>query len=157
MLDMGFEPDIRKIVSQVRPDRQTLMWSATWPREVQNLAQDFLNNYVQVNVGSLHLHANPDIKQKVEILDEAEKEERLIEILVENKRKRSLVFSETKRKVDELCRIIDRKGVDCMAMHGDKVQREREKVLQGGFWGILYRNCWAMLLTMATILKLGRR
>ena len=48
MLDMGFEPQIRKIVSQIRPDRQTLMWSATWPKEVQGLAKDFLRNYYQV-------------------------------------------------------------------------------------------------------------
>lgn len=49
MLDMGFEPQIRKIVSQIRPDRQTLMWSATWPKEVQALARDFLHNYYQVH------------------------------------------------------------------------------------------------------------
>ena len=49
MLDMGFEPQIRKIVSQIRPDRQTLMWSATWPNEVQQLARDFLQNYYQVS------------------------------------------------------------------------------------------------------------
>lgn len=48
MLDMGFEPQIRKIVSQIRPDRQTLMWSATWPKEVEGLARDFLRNYYQV-------------------------------------------------------------------------------------------------------------
>lgn len=48
MLDMGFEPQIRKIVSQIRPDRQTLMWSATWPKEVQALARDFLHDYYQV-------------------------------------------------------------------------------------------------------------
>lgn len=50
MLDMGFEPQIRKIVSQIRPDRQTLMWSATWPKEVQGLARDFLQNYYQVTL-----------------------------------------------------------------------------------------------------------
>lgn len=48
MLDMGFEPQIRKILSQIRPDRQTLMWSATWPKEVRRLAEDFLDSYVQV-------------------------------------------------------------------------------------------------------------
>jgi ATP-dependent RNA helicase DDX5/DBP2 len=48
MLDMGFEPQIRKIVSQIRPDRQTLLWSATWPKEVQTLAADFLNNPYEV-------------------------------------------------------------------------------------------------------------
>ena len=44
MLDMGFEPQIRKIIEQIRPDRQVLMWSATWPREVQQLANDFLHH-----------------------------------------------------------------------------------------------------------------
>jgi ATP-dependent RNA helicase DDX5/DBP2 len=65
MLDKGFEPQIRKIVSQIRPDRQTLMWSATRPHEVQQLACDFLKNYYQVTVGSLDLAANKDIKQLV--------------------------------------------------------------------------------------------
>nr|CAH7717900.1 unnamed protein product [Callosobruchus chinensis] len=48
---MGFEPQIRKIIEQVRPDRQVLMWSATWPKQVQALAEEFLVDYVQVNVG----------------------------------------------------------------------------------------------------------
>ena len=50
MLDMGFEPQIRKIVDLIRPDRQTLMWSATWPKEVKSLAEDFLVDYIQVCV-----------------------------------------------------------------------------------------------------------
>ena len=50
MLDMGFEPQIRKIVDLIRPDRQTLMWSATWPKEVKGLAEDFLVDYIQVCV-----------------------------------------------------------------------------------------------------------
>ena len=48
MLDMGFEPQIRRIVDLIRPDRQTLMWSATWPKEVKGLAEDFLVDYIQV-------------------------------------------------------------------------------------------------------------
>lgn len=48
MLDMGFEPQIRKIIGQIRPDRQVLMWSATWPKQVQALAEEFLVNYIQV-------------------------------------------------------------------------------------------------------------
>lgn len=51
MLDMGFEPQIRKIVDLIRPDRQTLMWSATWPKEVKGLAEDFLTDYIQVCSG----------------------------------------------------------------------------------------------------------
>ena len=56
MLDMGFEPQIRKIVEQIRPDRQVLMWGATWPREVQQLANDFLGqDFIHINIGSSDL------------------------------------------------------------------------------------------------------
>lgn len=74
MLDMGFEPQIRKIIDKIRPDRQTLMWSATWPKEVKKLASDFLNDYVQINVGSLQLSANHNILQIVDVCQEHEKE-----------------------------------------------------------------------------------
>jgi ATP-dependent RNA helicase DDX5/DBP2 len=76
MLDMGFEPQIRKIVSQIRPDRQTLMWSATWPNEVRALARDFLNDYVQVSIGNRDITANQRIKQSFEICQEQEKKRR---------------------------------------------------------------------------------
>ena len=74
MLDMGFEPQIRQILEQIRPDRQLCMWSATWPKEVRRLAEDFLNDYVQINIGSLELCANHNINQYVEVCDEYEKE-----------------------------------------------------------------------------------
>lgn len=74
MLDMGFEPQIRKIIQQIRPDRQTLMWSATWPQEVRKLASDFLTNYVQINIGSLQMSANHNILQIVDVCQEHEKE-----------------------------------------------------------------------------------
>ncbi|KAH7982374.1 hypothetical protein HPB52_004288 [Rhipicephalus sanguineus] len=61
MLDMGFEPQIRKIVEQIRPDCQTLMWSSTWPKEVRTLAEDFLKDYIQINIGALQLCANHSI------------------------------------------------------------------------------------------------
>ena len=70
MLDMGFEPQIRKIIGQIRPDRQVLMWSATWPKEVRKLAEDFLQEYVHINIGSLSLSANHNIMQIVDICDE---------------------------------------------------------------------------------------
>jgi ATP-dependent RNA helicase DDX5/DBP2 len=62
MLDMGFEPQIRKILSQIRPDRQTLLWSATWPKEIQGLARDFLQNPIKCQVGSLDLTANARVR-----------------------------------------------------------------------------------------------
>lgn len=74
MLDMGFEPQIRKIIEQIRPDRQTCMWSATWPKEVRKLAEDYLGDYVQINIGSLQLSANHNILQIVDVCQEHEKE-----------------------------------------------------------------------------------
>ena len=67
---MGFEPQIRKIIGQIRPDRQVLMWSATWPKEVRKLAEDFLQDYVHINIGSLALSANHNIMQIVDICEE---------------------------------------------------------------------------------------
>lgn len=64
MLDMGFEPQIRKIVKQIPPRRQTLMYTATWPKEVRRIASDLLNNPVQVNIGNTdQLVANKSITQ----------------------------------------------------------------------------------------------
>merc|ERR1712079_863731 len=64
MLDMGFEPQIRKIFEQIRPDRQVMMWSATWPKEVQQLAREFLHSsYIHINIGSMDLSANHNILQ----------------------------------------------------------------------------------------------
>lgn len=74
MLDMGFEPQIRTIIEQIRPDRQTLMWSATWPKEVQGLASDFLREVVNITVGTLGLTANHKILQIVDVCDETEKD-----------------------------------------------------------------------------------
>lgn len=102
MLDMGFEPQIRKIIEQIRPDRQVLMWSATWPKEIQALAEDFLNDYIKVNIGSLNLSANNNIKQIIEICEEHEKEQKLTNLLKEiasEKDNKVIVFVETKKKV----------------------------------------------------------
>ncbi|KAG6501608.1 hypothetical protein ZIOFF_041491 [Zingiber officinale] len=65
MMDMGFDQQIRKIVSQILPDRQTLYWSATWPKEVEQLAMQFLFNPYKVIVGSIDLKANLAIHQQV--------------------------------------------------------------------------------------------
>lgn len=102
MLDMGFEPQIRKIIEQIRPDRQVLMWSATWPKEIQALAEDFLTDYIKINIGSLNLSANNNIKQIIEICEEHEKENKLSGLLKEIASERDnkvIVFVETKKKV----------------------------------------------------------
>ncbi|XP_033115002.1 ATP-dependent RNA helicase dbp2-like isoform X2 [Anneissia japonica] len=133
MLDMGFEPQIRKIIEQIRPDRQMLMWSATWPKEVRQLAEEFLKDYSQVNIGSLSLSANHNILQIVDVCDESEKDMKLIKLLEEimqEKENKTLIFVETKRKTDELVRRMRRDGWPAMCLHGDKSQPERDWVLK---------------------------
>jgi len=133
MLDMGFEPQIRKILKQMRPDRQTLMWSATWPKEVRKLAEDFLKEYVQLNVGSMDLSANHNILQIVDVCTEYDKNEKLMKLLNEmsqHKTEKTIVFCQTKRKVDEVTRTMRRTGWPAMCIHGDKCQQERDYVLK---------------------------
>ena len=61
-----------------QPDRQTLMWSATWPKEVKKMAEDFLKDYIQINVGALQLHANHNILQIIDVCQEYEKENKYV-------------------------------------------------------------------------------
>ncbi|XP_069605251.1 probable ATP-dependent RNA helicase DDX5 [Ranitomeya imitator] len=132
MLDMGFEPQIRKIVDQIRPDRQTLMWSATWPKEVRQLAEDFLKDYVHINIGALELSANHNILQIVDVCNDCEKDEKLVRLMEEimsEKENKTIVFVETKRRCDDLTRKLRRDGWPAMGIHGDKSQQERDWVL----------------------------
>lgn len=133
MLDMGFEPQIRKIIEQIRPDRQVLMWSATWPKEVQTLAEDFLHNYIQVNIGSLNLSANNNIIQNIKVCEESEKEQELIGLLKtlgNDATNKTIIFVETKKKVEDVLKIIQREGYQSNSIHGDKSQSERDYVLE---------------------------
>ncbi|KAK6630848.1 hypothetical protein RUM44_003018 [Polyplax serrata] len=133
MLDMGFEPQIRKIFEQIRPDRQVLMWSATWPKVVRNLAEEFLNEYTQINVGSLQLSANHNILQIIDVCQDSEKEKKLSTLLKEimsEKENKTIVFIETKKRVEEITRKMRRDGWPAESIHGDKNQTERDHVLQ---------------------------
>jgi len=135
MLDMGFEPQIRKVLSQVRPDRQMCLWSATWPKEVKKLAEDFLGrtDFCHIQIGSCELSANHDILQIVDCCTENEKESKLGRLLDEmstEPNNKVLVFTETKRKCDDLTRNMRRHGYVAMCIHGDKKQEERDWVLK---------------------------
>lgn len=131
MLDMGFEPQIRKIVSQIRPDRQTLLWSATWPKEVKQLAADFTqHDPYQVHVGSLDLRANVNITQIVEVVTDFDKYPRLIDHLRRhNTGEKVLIFVETKKGCDQLTRSLRMERFPAVAIHGDKSQDDRDKAL----------------------------
>jgi ATP-dependent RNA helicase DDX5/DBP2 len=114
MLDMGFEPQIRKIIGQIRPDRQTCMWSATWPKDVRQLAQDYLTDYIQVNIGSMDLSANKRITQVVEVVSEFEKRDKMARhlerIMEESKDNKILIFTGTKRVADDITRFLRQDG-----------------------------------------------
>ncbi|KAL2515269.1 DEAD-box ATP-dependent RNA helicase 30 [Forsythia ovata] len=130
MLDMGFEPQIRKIISQIRPDRQTLYWSATWPREVETLARQFLRNAYKVIIGSPDLKANQSILQVVEVMTDSEKYNRLIRLLKDvMDGSKILIFVETKKGCDQVTRQLRMDGWPALSIHGDKSQDERDRVL----------------------------
>ena len=113
MLDMGFEPQIRKILSQIRPDRQTLMWSATWPKDVRQLASDFLNDFIQVNIGSTELAANHRIRQIIDVVSDYDKRDKMVEHMeriMEDRGSKILIFTSTKRVADDITRYLRQDG-----------------------------------------------
>jgi ATP-dependent RNA helicase DDX5/DBP2 len=132
MLDMGFEPQIRKIVNGgIRPDRQTLFYTATWPKAVRGLAYEFLRSPVQVEVGDINsLNANKDITQYVHFIrsqaDKGELMQRIFGSLEMSSR--VIIFTSTKRMADQLGQQLSR-FIGVAVIHGDKDQREREAVL----------------------------
>ncbi|XP_059311790.1 DEAD-box ATP-dependent RNA helicase 24 [Lycium ferocissimum] len=131
MFDLGFEPQIRSIVGQIRPDRQTLLFSATMPRKVEKLAREILTDPVRVNVGEIGM-ANEDITQIVEVIpSDAEKLPWLLEKLpglIDNGD--VLVFASKKATVDEIESQLAQNGFRVAALHGDKDQVSRMETLQ---------------------------
>jgi ATP-dependent RNA helicase DDX5/DBP2 len=150
-LSKGFEPQLRKIVSQIRPDRQVLMWSATWPKEIEALANDYLEDFYQVTVGSLDLTANKDVTQVIEVCTDQDKYRSLLRHLRENlsPKDRVLVFVETKKGCDMLTRSLRADGFQARAMHGDKSQEERDWVLRQ------FKSCQSTLLVATDVAARG--
>lgn len=125
MLDMGFEPQIRKIIGQIRPDRQTCMWSATWPKEVRQLASDYQADFIQVNIGSLDLSANHRITQIVEVCTDFEKREKMtkhMEKIMDDKKNKILIFTGTKRVADDITRFLRQDGWPALCKYIDMSQ-----------------------------------
>jgi ATP-dependent RNA helicase DDX5/DBP2 len=138
MLDMGFEPQIKAIISNIRSDRQTLMWSATWPQEVQALAREFLAEPVYVKVGE-ELAANHKIAQYIELVTDDTKIEILQRVLrtmcIEGAR--ILIFTETKRGCEQLFNQLLAQRFKVCAIHGDKPQVARNSALRDFKLGIV--------------------
>jgi ATP-dependent RNA helicase DDX3X len=133
MLDMGFEPQIRDIVERkdMPPTgmRQTMMFSATFPKEIQMLARDFLNNYIFLAVGRVG-STSAMITQRLEWVEENEKRLFLLDLLRIDMNALTLVFVETKRGADELERYLVAERYPAISIHGDKSQNEREEALR---------------------------
>ncbi|XP_035460317.2 ATP-dependent RNA helicase DDX3X isoform X2 [Scophthalmus maximus] len=150
MLDMGFEPQIRRIVEQdtmpPKGVRQTMMFSATFPKEIQILARDFLDDYIFLAVGRVG-STSENITQKVVWVEDTDKRSFLLDLLnatvipsevqesvteapeKPGKESLTLVFVETKKGADALEDFLYREGYACTSIHGDRSQRDREEAL----------------------------
>jgi len=131
MLDLGFEPQLRQVLAQLRPDRQTVMCSATWPREVECLAKNWLQAPIMVTVDNAQqLTANVSVTQHFQLCaSEAEKHSALLAILQAVGAGRVIIFCSSKRGCEALRAELRRRGHAAEALHGDKSQQERDWVL----------------------------
>ncbi|KAF9134380.1 RNA-dependent ATPase [Mortierella sp. 14UC] len=134
MLDTGFEEAIRSILRQTRKDRQTAMFSATWPESVRKLAHDFLDRPIKVTIGSPDLGASSNVTQIVEVLDDPRgKERRLLELLKDyhkTRKNRILIFALYKKEADRIEQTLQRAGFKVGGIHGDKTQNTRTAALE---------------------------
>ena len=132
MLDMGFERDVRSIISSClpAPQRQTVMFSATWPEEIRALAGTFLADPLKVTVGNDELTSNRRVSQTVEVIDERARDQRLRELLRTHHKNnnRVLVFALYKKEAARLERYLQR-DFRVNSVHGDKAQAERTRAV----------------------------
>src|SRR2546430_2449967 len=120
MLDKGFENEIRQIIVKTRKDRQTVMFSATWPKFVRKLANDFLNNPMKVTIGSSDSSANNNITQIVEVIDDPmDKDRCLLNLLKQyhTKKNRILVFVLYKKEAPRVENLLANKGYVVQSIH----------------------------------------
>ncbi len=129
MLDMGFINPIREIASQLPKERQTLLFSATMPKEIKHLADSLLNNPERIAVNPV-ASAAPMINQMVYMVSQVEKRDLLESILTEPEVKRALVFVRTKHGADKLVKKLITAGVSATAIHGNKAQGQRQRALE---------------------------
>lgn len=145
MLDMGFLPTVEEMLSDstmvATGERQTLMFSATFPEEVQHLAGKFLHNYIFVAVGIVG-SACTDVQQFVHQVTKFQKRDKLLEIL-RQEQCQTLVFVETKRDADFLATYLCENDIKTTSIHGDRFQPEREQAL----WDFKKKICTTLVAT----------
>ncbi|KAG3271828.1 DEAD-box helicase 53 [Ictidomys tridecemlineatus] len=131
MLDLGFEHQIMKILLDVRPDRQTIMTSATWPDTVRRLAHSYLKEPMIVYVGTLDLAAVHTVKQNVIVTTEEEKRALIQEFLKNmSPQDKVIVFVSRKLIADDLSSDLSIQGIPVQLLHGDRDQSDREQALE---------------------------
>ncbi|KAJ3012913.1 pre-mRNA processing RNA-helicase [Thoreauomyces humboldtii] len=133
MFDMGFEPQVMRIVNNVRPSRQTILFSATFPRKMEALARKILRKPLEITVGARSVVAS-DVTQIVEVVpDENAKFLRLLEILGrtfnEDENAKILIFTDRQEAADNLLTQLLRKGYPCQSLHGGKDQSDRDSTI----------------------------
>ena len=129
MFDMGFEPQVMKIIGNIRPDRQTVLFSATFPRQMEALARKILTKPVEVQVGGRSVVCK-DVEQSVILIEEHRKFFKLLEVLGIYQDKGSiLIFVEKQESADLLIRDLMKAGYSCMALHGGMDQSDRDSTI----------------------------
>ncbi len=129
MLDMGFIPDIRKIVALLPARRQNLLFSATFSEEIRRLAQEFLTDPATVDIAARNTAAE-GVEQVLYPVDRERKEDLLIHLIKRDKMEQVLVFTRTKLAASRLASYLDRRGVAALAIHSDRSQPERTRALE---------------------------
>jgi ATP-dependent RNA helicase DDX46/PRP5 len=129
MFDMGFEPQLTRLVENVRPDRQTVMFSATFPPQVEKLARKVLVQPVEIMIGGNSVAA-PSIDQKIEVRSEESKFFRLLQLLgVWYDKGSSLVFVDRQDNADRIFKDLSQAGYLCLSLHGGMDQADRDSAL----------------------------
>lgn len=131
MLDMGFEPQIKKVLLDIRPDRQTVMTSATWPEGVRRLTNQYMKDPVQVWVGTLDLAAVHTVEQHIEIIHQDQKRERVYDFINQmGQNDKAIIFVGKKCMADDLSSDFALRDIPCQSIHGDRDQSDREQALE---------------------------
>lgn len=128
MLDMGFIHDIKRLLPKLPKEKQTLFFSATMPSSISALSRSILHNPVKVEVAPVSSVVDI-IEQRLYFVEKPQKSELLIDILGREKEKTVLVFSRTKHGADKIARVLNKKGIGCEAIHGNKSQNARQRAL----------------------------
>ncbi|XP_018654341.1 uncharacterized protein Smp_174210.1 [Schistosoma mansoni] len=129
MFDLGFEPQVMRIIENCRPDRQTLMFSATFPRQMEILARKVLTLPIEIQIGGRSVVCS-DVEQHAFILSEEEKVYKVLELLgIYQEEGSVLVFVEKQESADELMRVLLKYGYPCLSLHGGIDQYDRDSVI----------------------------